>query len=105
MTVIQRGVLATAAVLELFGFVFLAALMYFVVRYFIETENLLRHELTLGAGIAGICSAGALLLAAALGASLESVLSRRTIQWICWPGLIMGGVVFLWYIGSIAAAL
>ena len=103
MTAVQKSLFAIALIVGIVGGLFLVATVYFVVRYFVEIENPGRHELTLGAWIAILYAAGALLLTSTLGGILKSVLSRRVFRALCWPGLIVGGGVFLVYLASIGS--
>ena len=90
-----------AIVAESIGVIFISIAMYYLMLYFTDTPIVFHPKPTLDVSALLVLGTGALLCASLLAGFNRATISRSTLRWLAWPGLIVGAIFFVMYLVSL----
>lgn len=102
MTLWQKSRYVFAIIAQGVGLVWLMMAIYFIAKYYRDTENPLRHEYWFAVWIGIIYSTGFCLSSALLAGTVKNAIPRVAFRLLTVPSLIIGLSLLIIYLGSMA---
>ncbi|OAI16924.1 hypothetical protein A1359_06950 [Methylomonas lenta] len=102
MTLWQKSRYVFAIIAQGVGIVWLMMAIYFIAKYYRDTENPLRHEYWFAVWIGIIYSTGFCLSSALLAVTVKNAIPRVAFRLLTVPALIIGLLLLIIYLGSMA---
>ncbi|MBK7000428.1 MAG: hypothetical protein IPH35_10785 [Rhodoferax sp.] len=84
------------------GFIWLVIAIYFTAKYYLDSENPIRHEYWFAVWIGIIYSTGFCLSSALFAGTVKNVIPRVAFRFLTVPSLIIGLLLLIIYLGSMA---
>ncbi|MEW8023695.1 MAG: hypothetical protein AB2803_08315 [Candidatus Thiodiazotropha sp.] len=102
MSAFERIRLALSVLAQVIAAAWLIMGAYFLVMYYTDTENHLRHEYLMGVSLSFLYAASFSIGSALFAVSVKKVISKKTFRLLSVPALIVGLAFLVTYLGSVA---
>lgn len=102
MSIWQRLRYILAIIAQVVSMLWLLMAVYFIVKYYIDVENDLRHEYWFAVWLGIIYSTGFSLGSALLASTVKAAVPKMAFRLLTFPALIIGLSLLVLFFGSVA---